>query len=53
MVAREVAQKSMVLLKNNNHTLPLKKDVKTIFVAGPYAADTYDDGELLRRVAPI
>lgn len=41
MVAREVAQKSMVLLKNNNHTLPLKKDVKTIFVAGPYAADTY------------
>ena len=41
MVAREVAQKSMVLLKNNNHTLPLKKDVKTIFVTGPYTADTY------------
>lgn len=33
--AREVAEKSIVLLKNENQTLPLSKDVKTIAFIGP------------------
>ncbi|MEP3836180.1 MAG: glycoside hydrolase family 3 C-terminal domain-containing protein [Algibacter sp.] len=36
-LALETAQKSMVLLKNENKTLPLKKDVKAITVVGPNA----------------
>ncbi|MBD3344759.1 MAG: glycoside hydrolase family 3 protein [Chitinivibrionales bacterium] len=38
-LAREAAVKSIVLLKNNNSILPLKSDVKRIFVTGPGAAD--------------
>lgn len=34
---RVAAQRSMVLLRNENQTLPLKKDVKTIAVVGPLA----------------
>jgi beta-glucosidase len=33
----ETARQSMVLLKNENSTLPLKKDLKTIAVIGPNA----------------
>lgn len=33
--AREVAQKSIVLLKNDNETLPLSKNLKTIAFIGP------------------
>ena len=33
----KAAQKSIVLLKNENNTLPLKKDIKTIAVIGPNA----------------
>ena len=33
----EMARKSIVLLKNDNHTLPFKKDIKTIAVVGPNA----------------
>lgn len=33
----KVAEESMVLLKNENHTLPLGKSIKTIAVIGPYA----------------
>ncbi len=33
--AREMAHKSMVLLKNENNTLPLSKSVRTIAVVGP------------------
>jgi beta-glucosidase len=33
----KAAHESMVLLKNENHTLPLKKDLKTIAVIGPNA----------------
>lgn len=36
----DVAKKSMVLLKNKNNVLPLKKDQKIAFV-GPLAADEY------------
>jgi beta-glucosidase len=36
-LALEAARKSMVLLKNDNHLLPLKKDIKTLAVIGPNA----------------
>ncbi len=36
-LARQAAQKSIVLLKNENNTLPLKKNIKTITVIGPDA----------------
>lgn len=37
-IALEVAQKSIVLLKNKNNVLPLKKDVKTLYIVGPNAS---------------
>ena len=37
--AREIAARSMVLLKNERQTLPLNKNVKTIAVIGPLADD--------------
>lgn len=36
-LAREAAQKSIVLLKNKNNTLPLAKDIKVPYVTGPFA----------------
>jgi len=36
-LALEAAQKSIVLLKNKNNTLPLSKDIKTVAVIGPNA----------------
>ena len=39
---RKIAGRSMVLLKNENHTLPLKKDLKKIAVIGPLADSTRD-----------
>ena len=41
-LARKVAQESMILLKNENDLLPLKKDVKTIAVIGPLADSKAD-----------
>jgi beta-glucosidase len=38
-LALETARKSMVLLKNENHLLPLSKSLKTIAVIGPNAND--------------
>ncbi len=38
-LAKQVALESMVLLKNSNKLLPLKKDHITIAVIGPYAND--------------
>ena len=35
--AREVARESMVLLKNERNTLPLRKDLRTLAVIGPNA----------------
>lgn len=35
--ALKVARESMVLLKNEQNTLPVRKDLKTIAVIGPYA----------------
>ena len=37
--AREVAARSLVLLKNDNNALPLKKDLKSVAVVGPLADD--------------
>ncbi|MBF0650718.1 glycoside hydrolase family 3 C-terminal domain-containing protein [Dysgonomonas sp. GY75] len=39
--ARDMARKSMVLLKNDNQTLPLKGD-KSIALIGPLAKDQYE-----------
>ena len=36
-LALETAQKSIVLLKNENNTLPLKKDIESIAIVGPNA----------------
>ncbi|MFO7446452.1 MAG: glycoside hydrolase family 3 N-terminal domain-containing protein, partial [Ignavibacteriaceae bacterium] len=38
-VALEASRKSIVLLKNENNALPLKKDIKTVAVLGPNAND--------------
>ncbi len=38
-LALEAARKSIVLLKNDNHALPLPKTIKTIAVIGPDADD--------------
>ncbi len=38
-LAEEAAKKSIVLLKNQNNLLPLKKNIKTIAVIGPNAND--------------
>jgi len=39
LLAREAVAKSLVLLKNENRTLPLSKSVPTILVAGQWADD--------------
>ncbi|HVS96800.1 MAG TPA: glycoside hydrolase family 3 C-terminal domain-containing protein [Puia sp.] len=36
-LALDAARRSIVLLKNENHTLPLKKDIGTVAVIGPNA----------------
>lgn len=38
-LARVASQKSIVLLKNQNNTLPLSRDIKTVAVIGPNAND--------------
>lgn len=38
-LAYEAALKSIVLLRNQNQTLPIGNDVKSMFITGPYAAD--------------
>jgi beta-glucosidase len=42
VIARDVAQKSIVLLKNQNNLLPLSKSTKTIAVIGPLAKSKDD-----------
>jgi len=39
LLSRKAAVESVVLLKNRNHLLPLSKDIKSVFVTGPIAAD--------------
>lgn len=38
-LAYEAAIKSVVLLQNKGNVLPLKKNIKTLFVTGPFAAN--------------
>lgn len=38
-LALEEAQKSIVMVKNKNQILPLKKDLKNVFITGPQAAN--------------
>lgn len=40
--AREVARKSMVLLKNENNTLPFSKDVESVALIGPLGDSKQD-----------
>jgi len=37
-LAREAAQKSIVLLRNRNNTLPLNRNTRSLFIAGPHAS---------------
>jgi len=39
-VSRRAAHESIVLLKNDRGTLPLRKDIRSILVTGPNAAET-------------
>ncbi len=41
-LARQEAREAIVLLKNENHILPLSKDMKSIAVIGPLADDKHD-----------
>ncbi len=49
-LAREVARQSIVLLKNEDKLLPLKKDIRTLAVIGPNADNGYN--MLGRRYSP-
>lgn len=40
LLSRKAAVESVVLLKNKNNILPLPKDLKSVFITGPTAADT-------------
>lgn len=40
-VARQAAVESMVLLKNADNLLPLRKDIRNVYVTGTAATDTY------------
>lgn len=42
VLERKLAGRSMVLLKNERHTLPLKKDLKKVAVIGPLAGSGHD-----------
>ncbi|UMB61755.1 glycoside hydrolase family 3 C-terminal domain-containing protein [Lutibacter sp. A80] len=39
-LARKVAQQSIVLLKNKNNVLPLDKNIKSLYVTGPFSASS-------------
>jgi len=39
LLAEKAAAASIVLLKNKNHILPLSKDLKSLFITGPTAAE--------------
>ena len=41
-LSREIARKAIILLKNENNILPLKKDIKSIAVIGPNAHNIYN-----------
>ncbi len=58
--AKEAALQSVILLKNDNKTLPLKENIKTIAVVGPMADAPHDqlgtwifDGEKAHTQTPL
>lgn len=58
--AKEIATQSIVLLKNERHTLPLNNDVKSIAVIGPLSDAPHDqmgtwvfDGEKEHTITPL
>lgn len=58
--ARKAAEQSVILLKNDNGTLPLADNVRTVLVTGPLADAPYEqmgtwvfDGEKDRTVTPL
>lgn len=58
-IAKKMAEESVVLLKNDNHTLPLSTNIKSILVTGPLADAPHDqlgtwtmDGELEKTQTP-
>ncbi len=59
-LAKEASIQSMVLLKNNDNTLPLNKDIKRLAVVGPMANDRYEqlgtwvfDGDTNLTITPL
>ena len=59
-VARNMAQESLILLKNENNLLPLDKSTKTIAVIGPLADDKASqlgswvgNGQAVNAVSPL
>ncbi len=59
-IAKEAATQSAILLKNDNNTLPIKSDVKTIAIIGPMADAPYEqmgtwtfDGEKAKTQTPL
>lgn len=58
--AKKAAEESYILLKNDNNTLPLKSNIKTVAVVGPLANAPYEqmgtwvfDGEKEHTVTPL
>src|SRR5690606_7437786 len=41
-IAKKMAEESVVLLKNDNHTLPLSTEIKSILITGPLADAPHD-----------
>jgi len=41
-ISREIAREAIILFKNENNILPLKKDMKSIAVIGPNAHNIYN-----------
>ena len=59
-IAKEIAEQSFVLLKNENQTLPLNKNIKKLAVIGPMANDRYEqlgtwifDGDTNLSITPL
>ena len=59
-IAQEIAAQSFVLLKNENQTLPLNKNIKKLAVIGPMADDRYEqlgtwifDGDTNLSITPL
>ena len=59
-IAKKIAEESVVLLKNENRTLPLSPKIKSILIVGPLSDAPHDqlgtwtmDGETERTQTPV